>query len=62
MGDRAVLGTLFSRYASDEGGATAIEYGLLLALMALALISGIGSLGEATGDSFQNTNDSIESA
>ena len=30
---------------ADEGGATAIEYGLILALIAIACISGFNALG-----------------
>jgi pilus assembly protein Flp/PilA len=34
---------------ADERGATAIEYGLIVALIALALISGMQSLGGGVG-------------
>jgi len=36
----------FSRSATDESGATSIEYGLICAGIALALIALINSLGE----------------
>jgi pilus assembly protein Flp/PilA len=35
--------TLFSRFLKDDAGATAIEYSLIAALMAAAIIAGIGS-------------------
>lgn len=41
------LPKLLSRYGRDQSGATAIEYGLLVAMLAAALI-GIFSLGGAT--------------
>ena len=36
----------FKRFAADESGATAIEYGLICAGIAVALIAIINSLGE----------------
>ncbi|MCJ2083562.1 Flp family type IVb pilin [Methylobacterium sp. J-090] len=35
---------LFKRFASDESGATAIEYGLIAALIAVAIIASLNSL------------------
>jgi pilus assembly protein Flp/PilA len=37
--------TLFQRFAKDESGATAIEYGLIATLIAVALIVGATALG-----------------
>ncbi len=37
--------TLFQRFANDESGATAIEYGLIATLIAVALITGATALG-----------------
>lgn len=37
--------TLFARFAKDESGATAIEYGLIATLIAVALIVGATYLG-----------------
>jgi len=37
--------TLFSRFVSDESGATAIEYGLIAALVAVAIIAALTTLG-----------------
>jgi len=36
--------TIVKRFTSDESGATAIEYGLIAALMAVALITVFGTL------------------
>jgi pilus assembly protein Flp/PilA len=36
---------LLSRFHKDESGATAIEYGLIAALIALAIIAGATALG-----------------
>ncbi|TVR08775.1 MAG: Flp family type IVb pilin [Salinarimonadaceae bacterium] len=37
--------TLFNRFAKDESGATAIEYGLIAALVAVAIIGALQALG-----------------
>lgn len=36
--------TIFSRFLGDESGATAIEYGLIAALMGSVIIIGIGGV------------------
>ncbi len=43
---------LFSRFCKDESGATAIEYGLIAALIALAIVVGAGALGNAPNNKF----------
>jgi pilus assembly protein Flp/PilA len=37
--------TLFVRFAKDESGATAIEYGLIATLVGVAIIVGATALG-----------------
>jgi pilus assembly protein Flp/PilA len=37
--------SLLNRFAKDESGATAIEYGLIATLIAVAIIVGAGALG-----------------
>jgi pilus assembly protein Flp/PilA len=37
--------TLLKRFAKDESGATAIEYGLIATLIGVAIIVGAGALG-----------------
>lgn len=46
--------TLFSRFVSDESGATAIEYGLIAALVAVAIIGAFSAFGTGLGDVFTN--------
>ena len=36
---------LFERFISNENGATAIEYGLIAALIAVVIITGLTSVG-----------------
>ncbi|MBB3655839.1 pilus assembly protein Flp/PilA [Rhizobium sp. BK650] len=45
---------LFSRFLKDESGATAIEYGLIAALISVALITGATTLGGRIGTTFNN--------
>jgi pilus assembly protein Flp/PilA len=37
--------TLFTRFANDESGATAIEYGLISALIAVVIITAVTTVG-----------------
>ncbi|GJE15829.1 Flp family type IVb pilin [Methylobacterium marchantiae] len=37
--------SIFKRFASDESGATAIEYGLIASLIAVAVITVLTSIG-----------------
>ncbi len=43
----------------DERGASAVEYGLLVALIAVAIILAVATLGGTLGDIFDNTNEQI---
>jgi pilus assembly protein Flp/PilA len=45
---------LFRRFLADESGATAIEYGLIAALISVALITGATTLGGALNNQFTN--------
>jgi len=46
------MSKILARFAKDESGATAIEYGLIAALIALAIIVGAGALGNALNSKF----------
>jgi pilus assembly protein Flp/PilA len=43
---------IFARFAKDESGATAIEYGLIAALISVAIITAITLLGGNLGTLF----------
>jgi len=43
---------MFSRFLRDESGATAIEYGLIASLIAVAIITGATALGSNLSSSF----------
>ena len=44
--------SVFSAWVCDESGATAIEYGLMAGLLAIALIGGATTLGAAINAKF----------
>ncbi len=50
---------LMSRYIKDESGATAIEYGLIAALIGVAIIVGGRALGTALNSKFQEVADKV---
>ena len=39
------MNTLFSRFANDENGVTAIEYGLIASLIAVVIITAVTLVG-----------------
>jgi len=51
--------SLFTRFAKDESGATAIEYGLIATLIGIAIIIGAGALGTKLNSVFQGVADEI---
>ncbi|MEA3533281.1 Flp family type IVb pilin [Rhizobium sp. CC-YZS058] len=44
--------TILARFMKDESGATAIEYGLIASLIAVAIIGGASALGNQIGNTF----------
>jgi len=51
---------LLKRFARDESGATAIEYGLIAAGIALAIIAAVNSLGTALSSNFSSISSSLK--
>ena len=45
-----------TKFIQDENGATAIEYGLIAALVGVAIIVGLGLLGNALNSTFTNVS------
>jgi pilus assembly protein Flp/PilA len=50
----------FSRFLSDQSGATAIEYGLIAAGIALAIIAVVNGLGTNLNTNFTSINTSLK--
>ncbi len=51
---------LFSRFLKDESGATAIEYGLIAAGIAVAIIAAVNTLGSTLNGVFGSVNSQIQ--
>mgnify|MGYP003868640823 FL=1 len=51
---------LVARFVKDESGATAIEYGLIAAGIALAIITAVNTLGTTLNTKFTSVNTSIK--
>ena len=50
------------QFVSNESGATAIEYGLIAALIAVALIAILGTLSGSLSDTFKKVSDKLTAA
>jgi len=53
---------IFDRFVKDESGATAIEYGLIAALISVALITGATTLGDTLNTQFQALSTKMNTA
>ncbi|MGC2317765.1 MAG: Flp family type IVb pilin [Bradyrhizobium sp.] len=51
---------LFAKFLADEAGATAIEYGLIAAGIALAIIAVVNGLGTNLNTVFTSINTSLK--
>ena len=49
----------FFKLIKDEKGATAIEYGLIAALIAVAAVTAMTGLGETISNTFNNVSDAM---
>ena len=52
--------SLFSRFVKDESGATAIEYGLIAALIGIAVMAAVGSVGTNLDLKFKNIANALQ--
>ena len=48
-----------TRFAKDESGATAIEYGLIAALIAVAGITAMGAVGNGVSNTFNKVSKNL---
>ena len=51
--------TLITRFAKDESGATAIEYGLIAAIVGVGIIVGLGNLKAGLNTLFNNVKTTV---
>ncbi|MBI1238497.1 MAG: Flp family type IVb pilin [Alphaproteobacteria bacterium] len=53
------MSQFFSRFFKDESGATAIEYGLIAAGIAVAIIAAVDALGTGVSDTFTAVDNAL---
>ncbi|MCO6387973.1 Flp family type IVb pilin [Aliihoeflea sp. 40Bstr573] len=53
---------LLKRFKNDESGATAIEYGLIAALIGVVIIAGASAVGSSLNAKFNEISTSVDSA
>ena len=51
---------LISRFVRDESGATAIEYGLIAALIAVVIITGVTAVGTKLSATFTTLSGNLK--
>jgi len=51
---------IFLNFYKDESGATAIEYGLIAALIAVVIIGGVTAVGTNLSTTFTNLSSSLK--
>ncbi|WP_333794932.1 Flp family type IVb pilin [Hyphomicrobium sp.] len=56
------MSNLLSRFAKDESGATAIEYGLIAALVGVGIIAALTTLQESLTGIFEDIGGELDGA
>jgi pilus assembly protein Flp/PilA len=51
---------MITRFAKDESGATAIEYGLIAALVSVAIIGALTTLGDKLTTTFTEVSNKLK--
>jgi pilus assembly protein Flp/PilA len=54
--------TIFSRFMNDESGATAIEYGLIAAIIAVGIITVLGNVRSELQSTFNKVQSELSTA
>jgi pilus assembly protein Flp/PilA len=60
LATEASLKRIFLNFLSDESGATAIEYGLIAAGIALAIVAAVNSVGSSLSGLFTTIGTSLK--
>ncbi len=56
------MSKFMTRFLKDESGATAIEYGLIAALISVAIVAVLPTVGTTLADTFQDIQDALAGA
>lgn len=51
---------LISRFAKEEDGATAIEYGLIAAILSVAIVGSVGFVRDSLKTTFSNVSTTLD--
>ena len=54
--------SIFSRFVRDDAGATAIEYGLIAALVSVVIIASLTAVGKSLTNTFTTVNGALAGA
>jgi pilus assembly protein Flp/PilA len=54
------MNNLFARFVRDESGATAIEYGLIAALIAVVIIGAVTAVGTSLKTTFTSVSTAVK--
>jgi len=54
------MNRIFKQFIVNESGATAIEYGLIAALIAVVIIGGVSAVGTKLSGTFQSLSTSLK--
>jgi pilus assembly protein Flp/PilA len=57
--ERSRLARAIDRFAADERGATAIEYGLIVALLFLAIVGAVRNFSTATNEMYSEIESNL---
>lgn len=52
--------TIMKRFAKDESGATAIEYGMIAALISVVIITVLGTIGTSLNAKFTTISNKLQ--
>lgn len=53
------MSNFIARFAKDESGATAIEYGLIVALIAVVIVGVVSTIGTKLNTAFTTVKDKL---
>jgi len=56
------MNKFFARFVKDESGVTAMEYGMIAALIAVAILTALGTIGTQLNTTFTNIGTSLTNA
>lgn len=60
LSNLATLSTFMRRFKRDESGATAIEYGLVLAIFSIVVTTALSSIGSSLSSVFTKVSDFLK--